>query len=80
MRSLSERNGHGQAGGESAVRSEFAWHGRRADRRICSLAAMASMIAATYCNKQTARIECTELDAPGVVRQCRTPLSITRVT
>ena len=57
MRSLSERNGYGQAGGESVVRSEFAWRGRRSDSHICSLAAMGCAIAATSCNKQTIRTE-----------------------
>jgi hypothetical protein len=57
VRLLSERDGYGQAGGESVVRSKFAWRGRRADSRICSLAAMDSAIAATSCNKQTIRTE-----------------------
>lgn len=57
MRSLSECNGYGQAGGESVVRSEFAWRGRHVDSRMCSLAAMDYAIAATSCNKQTIRTE-----------------------
>ena len=57
MRSLSEYNGYGQAGNESVVRSEFAGRGRRADSRICSLAAMGCAIAATSCNKQIIRTE-----------------------
>jgi hypothetical protein len=61
VRLLSERNGYGQAGDESVVRSEFAWHGRRADSRICDSAAMGCAIAATSCNKQTIRTEMHEV-------------------
>ena len=57
MRSLSEGMSHGQAGGESIVRSKFAWRGRHADSRICDWAAMVSAIAATSCNKHTIRTE-----------------------
>ena len=57
MRLLSECNGYGQAVGESVVRSDFAWRGRRADGRICDSAAMGCAIAATSCNRQTIRTE-----------------------
>jgi hypothetical protein len=60
-RSLSEYNGYGQARGESVVRSEFAWRGRRADdatvSRICDSVAMRYAAAAASCNKQTTQPE-----------------------
>jgi hypothetical protein len=65
VRSLSEYNGYSQAGGESVMRSEFAWRGRRAHSHIDSLAATDSAIAARSCNKQTIRTKFTEFDAPG---------------
>ena len=60
-----ECNGYGQAGGESVVRSEFAWRGRRADSHIYSLAAMGCAIADTSCNKQTTRRNSRSLTHQG---------------
>ena len=61
MRSLSEYNGYAQAGGESVMRSEFAWRGRRADDAtvslICDSVVMGYAVAAASCNKQTTRPE-----------------------